>query len=109
MPHTGWLNTAGMYSLIVLEAGAKLLQFCPTLRRREELDTLLCPWESPGKNTGVGCLGLLQCLKLHSSCLRTASALSILGLGDVSLKFLQPSSPCIFPVSLLLSSPTPLD
>ena len=21
---------------------------------------LLCPWDSPGKNTGVGCLGLLQ-------------------------------------------------
>ena len=21
---------------------------------------LLCPWDSPGKNTGVGCLALLQ-------------------------------------------------
>ena len=25
-----------------------------------ELATLLCPWDSPGKNTGVGCHALLQ-------------------------------------------------
>ena len=24
---------------------------------------LLCPWDSPGKNTGVGCHFLLQCMK----------------------------------------------
>ena len=27
---------------------------------------LLCPWDSPGKNTGVGCHFLLQCMKLKS-------------------------------------------
>ena len=27
---------------------------------------LLCPWDSPGKNTGVGCHFLLQCRKLKS-------------------------------------------
>ena len=27
---------------------------------------LLCPWDSPGKNTGVGCRFLLQCLKVKS-------------------------------------------
>ena len=27
---------------------------------------LLCPWDSPGKNTGVGCHFLLQCLKVKS-------------------------------------------
>ena len=26
----------------------------------------LCPWDSPGKNTGVGCHFLLQCMKLKS-------------------------------------------
>ena len=36
---------------------AKLLQSCPTL-----CDLLNCspPWDSPGKNTGVGCCALLQ-------------------------------------------------
>ena len=27
---------------------------------------LLCPWDSPGKNTGVGCHFLLQCMKSES-------------------------------------------
>ena len=27
---------------------------------------LLCPWDSPGKNTGVGCPFLLQCMKVKS-------------------------------------------
>ena len=25
-----------------------------------------CPWDSPGKNTGVGCRFLLQCMKVKS-------------------------------------------
>ena len=28
---------------------------------------LLCPWDSPGKNTGVGCHFLLQCVKVKSA------------------------------------------
>ena len=27
---------------------------------------LPCPWDSPGKNTGVGCRFLLQCMKVKS-------------------------------------------
>ena len=27
---------------------------------------LLCPWDSPGKNTGVGCHFVLQCMKVKS-------------------------------------------
>ena len=27
---------------------------------------LLCPWDSPGKSTGVGCHFLLQCMKVKS-------------------------------------------
>ena len=27
---------------------------------------LRCPWDSPGKNTGVGCHFLLQCIKVKS-------------------------------------------
>ena len=37
---------------------AKLLQSCPSLS--EKPTRFLCPWDSPGKNTGVGCHALLQ-------------------------------------------------
>ena len=30
---------------------------------RRQPTQLLCPWDSPGKNTGVGCHFLLQCMK----------------------------------------------
>ena len=36
-------------------------QSCLTLQPRELCPTrLLCPWNSPGKHTGVGCHALLQ-------------------------------------------------
>ena len=48
-------------------AAAKSLQSCPTLRPHRRPPTrLLCPWDSPGKNTGVGCHFLLQCMKVKS-------------------------------------------
>jgi len=33
---------------------------------RQQPTRLLCPWDSPGKNTGVGCHFLLQCMKVQS-------------------------------------------
>ena len=48
-------------------AAAKLRQSCPTL-----CDPIDCsspgsrPWDSPGKNTGVGCHFLLKCMKVKS-------------------------------------------
>ena len=33
---------------------------------RRKPTRLPCPWESPGKNTGVGCHFLLQCMKMKS-------------------------------------------
>jgi len=50
-------------------AAAKLLQSCPTLC--DPIDVwqptrLPRPWDSPGKNTGVGCHFLLQCMKVKS-------------------------------------------
>ena len=43
---------------------AKSLQPCPTLRPHGQQPTrLLCPWDSPGKNTGVGCRLLLHKLQ----------------------------------------------
>ena len=48
-------------------AAAKSLQWCPTLQpHRQQPSRLLHPWDSPGKNTGVGCHFLLQCMKVKS-------------------------------------------
>ena len=40
----------------------KLLQLCPTLCNPMDCSPprFLCPWDSPGKNTEVGCHSLLQ-------------------------------------------------
>ena len=44
-------------------AAAESLQSCPTLcDRRRQPTRLPRPWDSPGKNTGVGCHFLLQFL-----------------------------------------------
>ena len=48
-------------------AAAKSLQSCPTLC--DPIDSSPSgsrPWDSPGKNTGVGCHFLLQCMKVKS-------------------------------------------
>ena len=48
-------------------AAAKSLQSCLTVRpHRRQPTKLPHPWESPGKNTGVGCHFLLQCMKVKS-------------------------------------------
>ena len=42
-------------------APAKLLQLCLTVQRhRWQSTSLLCPWDSLGKSTGMGCHFLLQ-------------------------------------------------
>ena len=48
-------------------ATAKSLQSCLTVRpQRRQPTRLPHPWDSPGKNTGVGCRFLLQCRKVRS-------------------------------------------
>ena len=48
-------------------AAAKSLQLCLTVQhQRREPNRLPYPWDSPGKNTGVGCHCLLQCMKVKS-------------------------------------------
>ena len=50
-------------------ATAKSLQSCPTdsvRPHRRKPTRLPRPWDSPGKNTGVGCHFLLQCMKVKS-------------------------------------------
>ena len=46
---------------------AKSLQSCPTLcDPTDSSPQAPHPWDSPGKNTGVGCHFLLQCMKVKS-------------------------------------------
>ena len=53
-------------------SAAESLQSCPTLCDpidgipSMESTRMPCPWDSPGKNTGVGCHFLLQCMKVKS-------------------------------------------
>ena len=48
-------------------ATTKSLQSCPTVQpHRWQPSRLPRPWDSPGKNTGVGCHFLLQCIKMKS-------------------------------------------
>ena len=47
---------------------------------RRQPTKLLCPWDSPGKNTGVGCHFLLQCMKVKSE-------------SEVAQSCLTPSNP----------------
>ena len=50
---------------------SKLLLLSPVMSdsvwpHRRQPTRLLCPWDSPGKNTGVGCHFLLQCMKVKT-------------------------------------------
>ena len=51
----------------VAAAAAKLLQLSDSVQpHRQQPTRLRCPWDYPGKNTGVGCHFLLQCMKVKS-------------------------------------------
>ena len=53
--HIEWINQkALLYNLL------------SHFSRRRQSTRLPRPWDSPGKNTGVGCLFLLQCKKVKS-------------------------------------------
>ena len=45
---------------------------------------LPCPWDSPGKNTGVGCHFLLQCMKVKSESEVTQSCPTLCNPTDCS-------------------------
>ena len=54
--------------------------------RHRRLPTRLpCPWDSPGKNTGVGCHFLLQCMKVKSESEAAQSCLTLHNPMDCSL------------------------
>ena len=56
--------TFSMIQLLLLSHFSRV-QLSATLRRRQSI-RLLRPWDSPGKNTGVGCHFLLQCMEVKS-------------------------------------------
>ena len=57
----------GRYFQPIREYAAKCLVVSDSVRSHRQQPTRLpCPWDSPGKNTGVGCHFLLQCMKAKS-------------------------------------------
>ena len=52
---------------------------------RQQPTRLPCPWDSPGKNTGVGCHFLLQCMKVKSESEVSQSCLTPSDTTDCSL------------------------
>ena len=72
----------------MITATAKSLQSCPTLCdpiHRRQPTRLPRPWDSPGKNTGVGCHFLLQCMKVKSESEVTKSCPTLSDPMDCSL------------------------
>ena len=67
-------------------ATAKSLQSCLTVRpHRRQPTRLPHPWDSPGKNTGVGCHFLLQCMEVKSRSEVAQLCLTLSDLMDCSL------------------------
>ena len=61
------MNSQEAAATAAAAAAAKSLQLCPTLRpHRRQPMRLPRPWDSPGKNTGLGCHFLLQRMKVRS-------------------------------------------
>ena len=52
---------------------------------RRQPNRLLHPWDSPGKNTGVGCHFLLHCMKVKSESEVVQSCLTLSNPMDCSL------------------------
>ena len=58
-----YLHFTDKQTLLLLSHFSRV-QLCATPRRQPT--RLPRPWDSPGKNTGVGCHFLLQCMKVKS-------------------------------------------
>ena len=76
-----------MFKLVLEKAAAKSLQSCPTLC--DPIDDSPSgspvPGDSPGKNTGVVCHFLLQCMKVKSESEVAQSCLTLSDSMDCSL------------------------
>ena len=86
----GALKTQGQFWPLTTPsqpAAAKSLQLCPTLcdPHGRQPTRLPRPWDSPGKNTGLGCHFLLQCMKVKSESEVPQSCLTLSDPMDCSL------------------------
>ena len=61
----GWKKTRGAQELLLLLLSRLSLSDSVRPHRRQPT-SLPRPWDSPGKNTGVGCHFLLQCMRVKS-------------------------------------------
>ena len=69
-----------------MKVKSEVAQSCPTLRpHRWQPTKLLRPWDSPGKNTGVGRHFLLECIKVKSESEVIQSRLTLRNPMDSSL------------------------
>ena len=88
-PTSGPAQTCSLSSLSAAAAAsaAKSLQSCPTLCHPTDgkPTRLPRPWDSPEKNTGVGCHFLLQCIKVKSESEVAQSCLTRMDPMDCSL------------------------
>ena len=67
----------------------------------------LCPWDSPGKNTGVGCHFLHQCMKVKSESEVAQSCLTLCDPAEThELQHARP--PCPSPTPGVYSNSCPL-
>ena len=74
------------FTTFAAAVAAKSLQSCPTLRpHRRQPTRLPRSWDSPGKNTSVGCHFLLRCMKVKSESEFAQSCLSLRDPMDCSL------------------------
>ena len=74
--HTVWL--------LLLLSRVSGVWLCASAHRRQPT-RLHCPWDSPGKNTEVGCHFLLQCMKVKSESEVAQSCLTLSDPMDCSL------------------------
>ena len=74
-------------NLLYAAAAAESLQLCRTSVQphRPQPTRMPRPWDSPGKNTGVGCHFLLQCMKVKSESEVAQSCLTLSDPMDCSL------------------------
>ena len=69
--------------LLLLPSRFSRVRLCATYRQQPT--RLPCPWDSPGKNTGVGCHFLFQCMKVKSESEGTQSCPTLSDPMDCSL------------------------
>ena len=83
-----WISTSLLLLLLLLSRFSRV-RLCATPETAAH-QAPPCPWDSPGKNTGVGCHFLLQCMKVKSESEVSQLCLTLRPHGLQSTKLLHP-------------------